>query len=174
MGNNSLKVDDFIKQIEHEATKKNGRPEYTDEQYQRWLNEMEPFLKAGYSLYFAIDKTGLIKHKTTIYEKCRLKDWFSEKIGHFQSYPGEIANEAIVRLVYKINEKIKQEKNIKRGDFRILKFFCTHHRSCKPFFVMAGEGRQIRTNKTTVKRNELCKEEFEEIDRFFHGKTAEV
>lgn len=68
-----------------------GRPEYTDGQYQRWLDEMEPFLKMGYSLYYAIDKAVLIRHKTIIYEKSRLKDWFSEKIEHFQNYPGEIA-----------------------------------------------------------------------------------
>lgn len=57
-----------------------GRPEYTEEQYQGWLDEMEPFLKGGYSLHCSIEKAGLIKHKTTIYEKSKLKDWFSEKI----------------------------------------------------------------------------------------------
>lgn len=56
------------------------RPEYTDEQYRVWLDEMTPFLKVGYSLYYAMDKALLLRHKDSIYRKFKLNDWFCEKI----------------------------------------------------------------------------------------------
>lgn len=44
-----------------------GRPEYTDEQYENWLDDMRPFLKMGCSLYYAMDKAMLLRKKDTIY-----------------------------------------------------------------------------------------------------------
>ena len=85
----------------------NGRPEYTDEQYRVWLDEMTPFLKVGYSLYYAMDKALLLRHKDSIYRKFRLNDWFCEKIEAFQRYPGEIVNSIFSRLVLTVDDKMK-------------------------------------------------------------------
>lgn len=57
-----------------------GRPEHSDEQYRFWLEDMAPFLKIGNTLHYSIEKAMLMRHKTAIYGKYRLKDWFSEKI----------------------------------------------------------------------------------------------
>jgi len=59
----------------------NGRPEYTEDQYRAWLGEMTPFLKLGCSLYWAMDRACLLRHKDSIYRKFRLNDWFCEERG---------------------------------------------------------------------------------------------
>ncbi len=144
-----------------------GRPEYTDNQYRLWLDEMKPFLKGGYSLYYAIEKAGLMVHKDSIYRKSRLKDWFCEKIEAFQSYPGEIANNAFISLISKINEKFINDRKVDKAELSLFKFFCKRHRSCKPFFVLANEERQIKANKVEVSNDKLDKKKHEEIDIFF-------
>lgn len=120
-----------------------GRPEYTDEQYRVWLNEMAPFLKIGYSLYSSIDKALLLRHKDSIYRKVRLNDWFCEKIEAFQRYPGEIVNSIFSRLILMIDDKVKRGQPISSDEWRNLRFFAERHRSCQPFFVTRTEKLQI-------------------------------
>ena len=86
-----------------------GREPYSDEQYVKWLDDMSPFLKLGNTLYHAIEKADLTKHKDTIYRKFRLNDWFCEKIEAFQRYPGEIVNSIFTRLIIQIDEKVRQD-----------------------------------------------------------------
>ena len=112
-----------------------GRPAYTNQQYQTWLSEMEPFLKLGNTLYYAICKAGLEKHKKAIYGKRNKNDWFREKITGFQAEPGEVANSLIVGIVYRINEKSKRGIELPRQELRFLMRFAVSHRSCRPFFA---------------------------------------
>lgn len=124
-----------------------GRPEYTDDQYKAWLDDMTPFLKIGNSLYYSIEKAILTQHKTTIYEKYRLNDWFSEKINAYQRYPGEIINSIFVRLVLSVDEKLKQGSSPTDEEWRNLRFFAEKHRSCQPFFVSRQEVAQVEPDK---------------------------
>lgn len=126
-----------------------GRPEYTEKQYRVWLDEMSPFLKLGYSLYNAMDKALLLHHKDSIYRKFRLNDWFCEKIEAFQQYPGEIVNSIFAKLIYSVDEKVKQGLPINREDWRNLRFFAVKHRSCRPFFVTRREAVQIEPDKVS-------------------------
>lgn len=125
----------------------NGRPEYTDEQYRVWLDEMTPFLKVGYSLYYAMDKALLLRHKDSIYRKFKLNDWFCEKIEAFQRYPGEIVNSIFSRLVLIVDEKVKRGQEINDEEWRNLRFFAEKHRSCQPFFVTKQEVVQVGPDK---------------------------
>jgi hypothetical protein len=127
----------------------NGRPEFPEEQYQKWLDEMSPFLKLGNTLYHAIEKADLTKHKDTIYRKFRLNDWFCEKIEAFQRYPGEIVNSIFTRLIISIDEKVKQGSPISDEDWRNLRFFAEKHRSCQPFFVTRTETAHVEPDKVS-------------------------
>lgn len=135
-----------------------GRPEYTDDQYQTWLDDMTPFLKLGNSLYYALEKAMLSKHKTVIYEKYRLKDWFSEKIDAFQRYPGEIVNSIFVRLVLMANDKVKQGLPLSDEEWRNLRFFAEKHRSSQPFFVSRQETKQIEPEEISQLLDDLERE----------------
>lgn len=133
----------------------NGRPEYTDEQYLVWLDEMAPFLKMGNSLHFAIEKTLLGKHKDSIYRKYRLGNWFCEKIEAFQRYPGEILNSIFSKLVLKIDDKFKQGLPIDDEEWRNLRFLAEKHRSCQSFFVTRHEVAQIEPGQISKLLDEL-------------------
>lgn len=119
---------------------KNGRPRRTEFEFTNWLEQMSPFLRNGNSLYSAIEKAGLHKHKDSIYRKWRLNDWFCEKIQHFQNELGELANEVSVRMIKNIHEKvIKDILTVSGKEMRYIRWFATHHRSCEPFFVQRYE-----------------------------------
>lgn len=140
-----------------------GRPEYPDEQYQTWLNDMAPLLKLGNTLNYAIEKANLSKHKDTIYRKFRLNDWFCEKIEAFQRYPGEIVNSIFTRLILSIDEKARQGLSINDEEWRNLRFFAEKHRSCQPFFTKRTETAQVDENKIGQILDKLEKEN-EETD----------
>lgn len=142
-----------------------GRPEYTDSQYETWLNEMSPFLKIGNSLYFAMDKALLLRHKTAIYEKYRLKDWFSEKIDAYQQFPGEIVNSIFNRLVLIVDEKIKRGELVNNEEWRNLRFFAEKHRSCQPFFVNRQEMTQTNQEDIGTILDNLEKTDYAELGR---------
>lgn len=116
-----------------------GRPSYSDEQYQSLLDELAPFLKLGNSLNYSIERARLIKHRTTLYEKYSLGDWFSDKVDAFMRMPGEIVNSIFTRLIASIDEKVKQEQPLTTEDYKNLRFFAEKHRSCQPFFTNRTE-----------------------------------
>ncbi len=116
-----------------------GRSAYTDEQYRRWLYDLAPYLFLGNSLDIAIKKAGLQKHRTTLYEKARLNDWFSDKIEAFQSFLGDLVNETFSRLILRIYRKVKNEEKLTSQEGSLLRFFAVTHRSTIPYFVHRNE-----------------------------------
>jgi hypothetical protein len=116
-----------------------GRPAYEESQYKHWLNLMTPFLVAGNSLSYAITKCGLTEHRTTLYEKLKLNDWFSDRITDLQKIPGELANETFYFLIRKINKKARVGEDLSRDEISILKHFSEKHRSSQAFFVNRRE-----------------------------------
>lgn len=126
-----------------------GRPEHLEEHYGAWLNEMAPFLKAGFSLYHAMDKALLLKHKDSIYKKYRLNDWFSETIDAYKNYSGELVNSIFTRLIMQIDEKMKSRKQISNEEWRNLRFYAEKHRSCQAFFVSKQEVAKVE--QATIK-----------------------
>src|SRR3989344_717007 len=138
-----------------------GRPEYTDGQYRVWLDEMTPFLKLGYSLYYAMDKALLLRHKDSIYRKFRLNDWFCEKIEAFQRYPGEIVNSIFSRLVLTVDDKMKHGATVSDEEWRNLRFFAEKHRSCQPFFVTRTETAQVDPDKVSRILDEMEKTDYD-------------
>ena len=116
-----------------------GREPYSDEQYTKWLDDMSPFLKFGDTLYHAIEKAGLIKHKDTIYRKVRLNDWFCEKITILRSYPAELVNNIFMKLITTIDANLTGGLAISGEEWRNLRFFAERHKSCKTYFFDKSE-----------------------------------
>lgn len=124
-----------------------GRPEHTEEQYQEWLVEMEPYLKVGYSLYSAMDKASLLRHKDTMYRKYRLNDWFCEKIEVYRRYPSEVVNSIFTRLILSVDEKIDKGQYISAEEWRNVRFFAEKHRSCQSDFMYKAEVVKIEPDR---------------------------
>ena len=116
-----------------------GRPAYTEEQYEEWLKMMQPFLENSNSLYFAIKRAGLIGHKSTIFLKYKLRDWFSEKIDDLRREPGEHVNDAIVTQIRLIADKVKRGEHLSSEENKLQMFFAERSRSAQPFFVNRQE-----------------------------------
>lgn len=139
-----------------------GRPTTTEEQYEKWLEDLRPYLKLGSTLNYAIEKASLSQHRTTLYEKYRLKDWFSDKIDIYRSYLGEIVNDIFGREVLNIEEAQKQGRQVTEEQWRNLRFFAEKHRSGSPFFVSRQEIAQTVPNKQEAM--DESEREFERID----------
>ncbi len=152
-----------------------GRPKHTDKKYQTWLNDMRPFLLLGNSLYNAIDKASLLRHKDSIYKKYRSKDWFSEKIDAFQNYPGEIVNSIFVRIIMNVDEKVKKGRPITSEEMKTVRFFAEKHRSCTTFFVNRHEVVNQDSSNILEVIDELNKDQSNIADHYAeYARQAEI
>lgn len=124
-----------------------GRPEYPDDQYESWLDDMRPFLQLGYSLYYAMDKAMLLRKKDSIYRKYRLNDWFCEKVDAYRKYLGEIVNSIFTRQIYIMEDKQKRGEILTDEEWRNLRFIAEKHRSCQPYFINRQEVAQVEPDK---------------------------
>jgi hypothetical protein len=124
-----------------------GRPEYPEEQYQKWFDDLAPFFKLGETLNAAIDDAGLQQHRTTLYEKARLSDWFSDKMESLQAIPGKLANNILVKRLMLVDEKIKQGLPVTEEEMRDVRFIAEKHRSSQPYFVNRQEVAQVDPGK---------------------------
>lgn len=116
-----------------------GRPEYTDADFEKMLDDMAPFLKMGETLHHAIEDAGLEKQQATIYNKYRLNDWFSVKIDTYRSYPGKLVNNILTKTMIAINERIAQGLPLTDEDWRNVRFMAEKHRTTQAFFVNRTE-----------------------------------
>ena len=117
----------------------NGRPATTDAEYEKYLDDMAPFLKLGETLYHAIEDASLLQHKDVIYVKYRLNDWFSEKIDNYRSYPGKIVNNILTTTMISFKERIAQGLPLTDEDWRNVRFMAEKHRTTQTFFVNRTE-----------------------------------
>lgn len=126
----------------------NGRPAYTDEQYQEWLHDLEPFLKKGNSIYYCCNRAGLSSQYWTILEKYKLNDWFSKKVDAYRAYPGELANDTIITALMQIDTKLKTNAGpLTKEDLDVLKLVAEKHRTAQPFFVTRQENAEADPTK---------------------------
>lgn len=118
-----------------------GRPNYPESQYKSWLEELRPYLVKGCSLNYAVDKSGLNHHRTTIYEKYRLKDWFSHEIDELRSKVGETVNDILATEVFRIQDKQKGQGagSVTKDELEVVEFVAKHHRTAQPFFATRSE-----------------------------------
>lgn len=112
-----------------------GRPSITEEQYEAWFKSLTPWLENGNSLYYAIKQSGLLQHKSLIFQKYNLKDWFMEKVDAIRREPGELVNEGIITQVRDIVNKLKRHESVTSDENKVLMFFAEKHRSAQQFFV---------------------------------------
>lgn len=141
-----------------------GRPKISDEQYQKWLDQMAPFLKLASSLYWAMDKAELLNHQTAIYEKYRQNDWFTQKVDAYRRQIGEITNNATVRLLGMIDEKLKQDKPLSKDELDFMKWFAEKHRTAQPFFVTRTE-QVVKDDKEIGKILDVLETDYDTIGR---------
>lgn len=146
----------------------NGRPEYSEDQYQKWFDELSPFFKLGETLNAAIEDAGLQKHRTVLYEKVKLNDWFSDKMKVLQEYPGKIANNILVKRLMQVDEKIKQGLPVTEEEMRDVRFMAEKHRSSQPYFV----NRQEIAQSDPLKIEKLL-DDLEENNKTAHINLAE-
>jgi len=123
-----------------------GRPAFDEDWYRARLEEMRPILELGNSIRYAAIKTGNEIHLWVIYEKYKQNDWFSKKVDAYQSMPGEIINNLVIRLSNRINDKIIKDLPIDRNDIEIIKLVAEKHRSAQPFFVSRTETAEVDPN----------------------------
>lgn len=116
-----------------------GRPAYDDDWYRAKLEQMRPLLELGHTIGYCAYQTGNWEYKTSLYEKYKLKDWFSEKLDLYRTLPGELINNTVIRLSTVINDKILQKLPLDRNDIEIIKLVAEKHRSAQPFFVTKVE-----------------------------------
>jgi hypothetical protein len=116
-----------------------GNQPLLNDDYCNFLDELAPFLKLGETLNAAIEDAGLRKHRTAIYDKYRLKDDFAYKIEVWQSYPGKIANNILVKRLMIVDNKIKQGLPVTEEDMKDVRFMAEKHRSSQPYFVNRQE-----------------------------------
>lgn len=124
-----------------------GRPSYPNDQFERWLEDLKPWLKTGNTISYAIDKAGLDMHRTTLYEKYKLNDWFSDKINRFRAFAGELVNEFFYKEVVRIYEKQKIGQVLTKEDYDFMKHFSEKHRTSQPFFIQRYEIAQVEPDK---------------------------
>lgn len=120
-----------------------GRPEHTEQDFQRWLDDMAPFFKLGATLNSAIEDAELVKYRTAIYGKYKLNDWFSEQINRYREYPGKLINRVIIRRVMEVDEKIRQGLLVTEFEMKDVRFAAEKHRSAQPYFVNRTETKAI-------------------------------
>lgn len=116
-----------------------GRPEYTEEQYQKWFDELAPFFKLGETLNAAIDDAGLQQQRSTLYKKSKQNDWFLDKMQSLQAIPGKLANNILVKRLMLVDEKIKQGLSVSEEEMKDVRFIAERHRSSQPYFVNRSE-----------------------------------
>lgn len=127
-----------------------GAPEISDEQYMRWLDDMREFLRRGSTLWYAMDKAGILAHKTVIYKKYRLNDWFAEKIDALRSTMGELANEVAFRVLEGVRNRIIEMDGkiaISSEEVQVIKLVAEKHRTAQTFFVNRTETAEADESK---------------------------
>lgn len=112
---------------------------WTNDEYQKLIDDMAPFLKMGATLNAAMNDAGLIQHKTAVYDKYRLNDWFAEKIDVLRSYPGKLAAYILVKRLIAVDEKIKQGLPVAEDEMRDVRFMAEKHRTAQTYFVTRTE-----------------------------------
>jgi hypothetical protein len=119
-----------------------GRPPLTDDDYRKFLDEMYPFLRAGNTLYYSLDKAGLINHQTAIYDKYRLNDWFAQKVDAWRATIGVLANNIVFKKLEHLQTRIVEtdgKHELTRDETEVLKLVAEKHRTAQPFFVTRVE-----------------------------------
>jgi hypothetical protein len=124
-----------------------GRPEFTDGDYQKFLDDMAPFLKLGHTLFGAMSDAGIIQHKDAIYIKYRLNDWFSEKIDNYRATPGILANDILTKVLLDISDRMKQGRPVSEDDMKNVRFMAEKHRTAQPYFVTRTETAEADPSK---------------------------
>ena len=112
---------------------------WTDTEYQKLIDDMGPFLKMGATLNAAIDDAGLLQHRTAVYDKYRLNDWFAYKIDVLRAYPGKLTAYILAKRVMVVDEKIKQGLPVTEDEMRDVRFMAEKHRTSQTYFVTRTE-----------------------------------
>lgn len=119
-----------------------GAPEFTEEQYQKWLEEMAPFLRQGSSLWYSMDKAAILTHATSIYEKYRLGDWFSQKVDAYRATVGDMIANVGFKVIEGVHTRMIESQGkatMTSEEVSVWKTMAEKHRAAQQFFVNRTE-----------------------------------
>lgn len=151
-----------------------GRPEYSEEQYMKWLEDMAPFLKMGGTLYYCLEKAGLETRRMAIYRKYNLKDWFCEKVDAYRQYPGHILNDIFTREIVKASDKLKQEIKLDETEWKNLRFAAEKLRVAQPYFATKIEQSNPEEVTRLLDDLETLKSDYAELGSQIKGQSVET
>jgi hypothetical protein len=120
---------------------------WSEGDYQKCLDDMAPFLKLGHTLNSAIDDAGIVQHKTEVYTKYRLNDWFAQKVDNYRATPGILANDILTKVLMDVNDRIKQGRPVTEDDMKNVRFMAEKHRTAQPYFVTRTETAEADPSK---------------------------
>lgn len=115
-----------------------GRPIISEEQYAKWIDDMREYLRRGMSLWYSMDKAGIIQHKDSIYEKYRQKDWFSERINALRATLGDYLNDVVFRTVEAVRNRMVEtdgKTQMSTEEVNIIKLAAERSRAAQPYFA---------------------------------------
>lgn len=134
-----------------------GRPEVAEDQYYKWLDEMRLFLRQGQSLWYAMDKCGILKHKDSIYKKYREDKEFAEKIDKLQATVVELNNAVIFKTVEEVHNRLVEapKLGISPQEAKIIALVAEKHRGSQPFYATRTETAEAKDKDFGKVINEL-------------------
>ena len=115
-----------------------GDVKIAEEQYAKWLDDMREYLRRGMSLWYAMDKAGLLQHKDSIYKKYRAKDWFAEKINALRATLGDYLNDVVFRTVEAVRNRMVEtdgKTQMSTEEVNIIKLAAERSRAAQPYFA---------------------------------------
>lgn len=136
---------------------------------------MRPFLRTGCSLRYAIEKAALLGHKTAIYDKYNLKDWFSEKVDALRSTVGEMINSVGFRVVEAISTKMVESEGkvqLTSEEVQVWKTMAEKHRAAQPFFVTRTETAESNPEQLGKILDTLEKTDYERLGQQAKGQMV--
>lgn len=120
---------------------------WTDTEYQKCIDDMAPYLKMGATLNAAIEDAGIQQHRTEVYTKYRLNDWFAYKIDTLRETPGKMVAYILTKRVMQVDEKIKQGLPVSEDEMKDVRFMAEKHRTAQTYFVSRTETAEADPDK---------------------------
>jgi hypothetical protein len=138
---------------------------WTDEDYQKVLDDMAPYLKMGATLNAAIEDAGIMQHRTAVYDKYRLNDWFAYKIDSMRATPGKLAAYILTKRLMEVDTKIKQNLPVSDDEMRDVRFMAEKHRTAQAYFVTRTETAEADPDKVGKILDTIEASDYDQVGR---------
>lgn len=116
---------------------KRGRPSLSDEDLEKVVRKLSPYLRAGLSVRKACLEAGI--PKSTVYDHMKSNSDFSDKIARHQQFLSVLTAQTFLQHFTKIVRKVnpinnEESKGLNDEDIRFLQWFATHSKTTREEF----------------------------------------